>query len=70
MPDLIDELVNEEKQEERKQKKKPRLKFRPKRKLDFDEDKEEYMPIPKDEPIDWKSLPLPDLNILITTKPK
>ncbi|KAL8100012.1 hypothetical protein AgCh_032321 [Apium graveolens] len=44
MPAEIAESVNEEKQEEPKQTKKSRLKFRPKRKLDFDEDKEEYMP--------------------------
>ncbi|KAL8148041.1 hypothetical protein AgCh_005398 [Apium graveolens] len=73
-----------------------------KRKLDFNEDKEEYMPtqstttsqlaipileeaefkvdpnitfhdepvIPNDKPIDWDSLPLPDLNIPIYAKPK
>ncbi|KAL8115285.1 hypothetical protein AgCh_021943 [Apium graveolens] len=102
MPTMIAESLHEEKQEKPKQTKKPRLKFRPKRKMDFDEDKEEYMPtqststsqpvmptmvqakfkvysdmnfhgepiIPKDEPIDWESLSLPDLNILILTKLK
>ncbi|MDV3191303.1 MAG: hypothetical protein Q8832_02610, partial [Candidatus Phytoplasma australasiaticum] len=43
MPAVIAESVNEEKQEEPKQIKVPRQKFRAKRKLDFDEEKEEYM---------------------------
>ncbi|KAL8114647.1 hypothetical protein AgCh_021491 [Apium graveolens] len=44
LPAVIAESVNEEKQEEPKKTNKPRLKFIPKRKLDFDEDKDEYMP--------------------------
>ena len=71
-----------------------------KRKIDFDEDKEDYMPtqstttsqsvlptvkeaefkidpnitfhgdhvVPKEEPIEWDNLPLPDLNLPIFSK--
>ncbi|KAL8105366.1 hypothetical protein AgCh_029239 [Apium graveolens] len=97
LPTETSENLIEGKQEKQKQTRKFRYKLPSKRKLDFNDDKEDYMPvqsktssqpaiptvkeaefkvdpnitfhgepvIPKDEPVDWDSLPLPDLNIPI-----
>ncbi|KAL8114359.1 hypothetical protein AgCh_021280 [Apium graveolens] len=103
LPVMAFENLTEGKQEKPKQtKRRFRYKLLAKRKLDLNEDKEEYMPtqsttssqsaiptleeaefkvdpnitfhgepvIPKDEPIDWDSLSLPDLNIPIYAKPR